>query len=118
MEKVLVVENNDLNLKLFYDLLMTKKCEVVTSKDSVGVTEITSREKSDPILMDIQLNGGISGINLIIALKKNTVTKYIPIITITAFVMKNDVYLSKPFSIDSFFKAIDNFINSKPLVQR
>ena len=49
---------------------MTKKCEVVTSKDGVGVTEIASKEKSDLILTDIQPNDGISGINLIKALKK------------------------------------------------
>ena len=103
---------------------MTKKCEVVTSRDGVGVTEIASKEKSDLILTDIQLNDGISGINLIKALKKNTVTKYIPIIAITAFVMKNDeveisksgcdIYLSKPVSIDSFFKAIDNLSTQNP----
>ena len=110
---------------------MTKKCEVVTSKDSVGVAEIASKEKPDLILMDIHFNGSISVITLIKALKKNTITKYIPIIAITAFAIKNDkveisksgceiylLYFSKPISIDSFFKAIDNFINSKPLVQR
>lgn len=70
MGKVLIVEDNNLNLKLFYDLLMTKKCEVVTSKDGVGVTEIASKEKPYLILTDIQLNDGISGINLIKALKK------------------------------------------------
>jgi len=128
MGKVLVVEDNNLNLKLFYDLLMIKKCEIVVSKDGVGVIEIASREALDLILMDIQLGSGISGIDLIKDLKKNIMTKHIPIIAITAFAMKNDeaeisrsgcdMYLQKPVSIDSFFKAIDNFINPKPPIQR
>ena len=128
MGKVLVVEDNNLNLKLFYDLLMIKKCEVVVSKDGVGVIEIASREALDLILMDIQLGSSISGIDLIKDLKKNIMTKHIPIIAITAFAMKNDeaeisrsgcdMYLQKPVSIDSFFKAIDNFINPKPPIQR
>lgn len=70
MGKVLVVEDNNLNLKLFYDLLMIKKYEIVVSKDGVGVIEIASREALDLILMDIQLDSGISGIDLIKDLKK------------------------------------------------
>ena len=128
MGKVLVVEDNNLNLKLFYDLLMIKKCEIVVSKDGVGVIEIASKEALDLILMDIQLGSGISGIDLIKDLKKNIMTKHIPIIAITAFAMKNDeaeisrsgcdMYLQKPVSIDNFFKAIDNFINTKTPIQR
>ncbi|NRB11036.1 MAG: response regulator [Rickettsiaceae bacterium] len=112
MSKVLVVEDNDLNLKLFRDLLRTRDHDVVESSDGINVTNIVKTEKPDLILMDIQLNG-ISGIDLISDLKKNPETYNIPIIAITAFAMKKDeikisssgcdLYISKPVSIDRFF---------------
>lgn len=119
MGKVLIVEDNELNLKLFHDLLTIQKYDIVISKDGLNIIEISTKEKPDLILMDIQLNG-ISGIDLIKELKQNNATKHIPIIAITAFAMKNDeakisksgcdMYISKPVSIDIFFKAVNKFI--------
>ncbi|MEM6338572.1 MAG: response regulator [Pseudomonadota bacterium] len=119
MGKVLIVEDNELNLKLFHDLLMIQKYDVVISKDGLNIMDITTKEKPDLILMDIQLNE-VSGIDLIKLLKKNSTTKHIPIIAITAFAMKNDeekisesgcdMYISKPVSIDNFFSAVNKFI--------
>jgi len=123
MDKVLIVEDNALNLKLFRDLLKTRKCEVITSKDGLGINEIVLNEKPNLVLIDIQLNG-ISGLDLIIDLKQNPETKHIPIIAITAFAMKKDaikiiesgcdMYLPKPVSIHNFFEAVDQFINLTP----
>jgi len=120
MNKVLIVEDNELNLKLFHDLLLIQKLEVIISRDGIGVEELAVNEKPDLILMDIQLINGVSGIDLIKDLKANPSTSHIPIIAITAFAMKNDeirinesgcdMYLSKPVSIDNFFKAVDRFI--------
>jgi two-component system cell cycle response regulator DivK len=122
MGKVLIVEDNDLNLKLFHDLLMIQKHEIVISKDGKGLLDLTIKENPDLILMDIQLNG-ISGLDLIQELKNEIITKHIPIIAITAFAMKNDetkisksgcdMYISKPVSIDNFFKSVNQFI--KPI---
>lgn len=123
MCKVLIVEDNELNLKLFRDLLIMRNHEVITSRDGVGVVPIVEKELPDLILMDIQLRG-ISGIDLIKELKNNANTKKIPIIAITAFAMKNDatkiaesgcdMYLPKPVPVDVFFSAIDKFTdNSK-----
>lgn len=116
MGKVLIVEDNELNLKLFYDLLTIQKYDIAISKDGLNIVKITIEEKPDLILMDIQLNG-ISGMDLIKELKQNHATKHIPI---TAFAMKNDeakisksgcdMYISKPVSIDVFFKAVDQFV--------
>ena len=121
MGKVLVVEDNELNLKLFHDLLMIKNHEVIISKDGLNIVEIVIELVPDLILMDIQL-ADISGIDLIRALKKNPKTKKIPIIAITAFAMKNDeirisesgcdLYLSKPVSIDNFFLSVERFIGN------
>ncbi len=120
MGKVLIVEDNELNLKLFHDLLMIQKYDVVISKDGLNIMDITIKEKPDLILMDIQLNE-VSGIDLIKILKKNNTTKHIPIIAITAFAMKSDeakisksgcdMYISKPVSIDNFFSAVNKFVN-------
>jgi two-component system, cell cycle response regulator DivK len=122
MGKVLIVEDNDLNLKLFHDLLMIQKHEIVISKDGIGLLDLAIKEKPDLILMDIQLNG-VSGIDLIKELKHEKNTKHIPIIAITAFAMKNDetkisksgcdMYISKPVSIDNFFESVNQFI--KPI---
>jgi len=118
MSKVLIVEDNDLNLKLFHDLLLIQNYEVITSKDGIGIPLIVKEERPDLILMDIQLNG-ISGIDIIKELKEDPETSDIPIIAITAFAMKNDeakisesgcdMYLSKPVSIDLFFDALNKF---------
>lgn len=118
MNKVLVVEDNALNLKLFCDLLSIQHYEVITSKDGKNVLDMVKNEKPNLILMDIQLKG-ISGIDIIKELKADKETLDIPIIAITAFAMKNDeikiresgcnLYLSKPVSIDRFFEAVEHY---------
>ncbi len=122
MIKVLIIEDNELNLKLFKDLLTTRNYEIITSKDGIGLKSLVKKETPNLILMDIQL-GGLSGIELIKELKMDEDTKKIPIIAVTAFAMKNDqtkifeagcdTYLSKPVSIDAFFNAIDKFTKDK-----
>jgi len=119
MGRVLIVEDNELNLKLFHDLLVIQNYDVITSRDGKGIVDIVNQQKPDLILMDIQLNG-ISGIDIIKNLKANNKTSNIPIIAITAFAMKNDeekisesgcdMYLSKPVSIDHFFLALNKFM--------
>lgn len=118
MNKVLIVEDNELNLKLFHDLLLIQHYEVIISKDGIGIPAIVKQQHPDIILMDIQLNG-VSGIDVIRELKDDPETANVPIIAITAFAMKNDeakisesgcdMYLSKPVSIDLFFDALNKF---------
>ena len=119
MAKVLVVEDNELNLKLFRDLLSIKNHEVVSSKEGHDAFELAKTESPELILMDIQLNG-ISGLDIIKELKGSLGTAHIPIIAVTAFAMKHDeikimesgcdMYLSKPLSIDQLFDAISRYI--------
>lgn len=118
MGKVLIVEDNELNLKLFHDLLIIQNYDVITSRDGLDIMAIVEKEHPDLILMDIQLSG-ISGIDIIKELKNTPISSHIPIIVITAFAMKNDevrisesgcdMYLSKPVSIDHFFEALNKF---------
>lgn len=121
MGRVLIVEDNELNVKLFHDLLTIQNHEVVISRDGIDIINLATTTKPDLILMDIHLNG-LSGIDLIQDLKRNEGTKHIPIIAVTAFAMKVDqarisssgcdMYLSKPVSIDKFFRAVEKFIPS------
>lgn len=119
MNKVLVVEDNALNMKLFCDLLSLEKCKIITSCCGGGVVDLVKSERPNLILMDIQL-GDMSGIDIIKNLKADNDTSDIPIISITAYAMKQDeilitesgcdLYLSKPVSIDNFFQAIRQFL--------
>lgn len=119
MAKVLVVEDNELNLKLFCDLLSIKKHEVITSQAGHDAFQLAKDRQPDLILMDIQLNG-ISGLDIVKELKNSSDTSLIPIIAVTALAMKHDeekiiaegcdMYLSKPLSIEQLFDAIAKYI--------
>lgn len=121
MAKVLVVEDNELNMKLFHDLLSILKCEVIGSRTGVGAVDFCRKHTPDIILMDIQLDG-ISGIDLIKEIKADLSLKTIPLIAISAYAMKNeeakilqsgcDKYLQKPLSIDEFFATIKYYLGS------
>lgn len=120
MAKIIVVEDNDLNLKLFCDLLAVKGHEVVVVQKGAEVYDTVCAQKPDLVMMDIQLKDDISGLEATKLLKSNMETAAIPVIVITAFAMKHDeerilssgcdMYLFKPISIDAFFEAVDHFI--------
>ncbi len=116
--KVLVVEDNELNLKLFSDLLEANGYEVIQSRDGKNVDEICKQTSPALIVMDIQLPN-ISGLDLIQRLKIDENFKHIPIIAVTAFAMTDDKenilssgceeYLSKPISIAGFLEAVRKY---------
>lgn len=122
MAKILVVEDNDLNLKLFKDLLHVKGHEVLVSQEGHDAFDIAKNDMPDLILMDIQLRG-ISGIDIVKEIKSFPATSSIPVIAVTAFAMKNDeerfisegcdMYLAKPLSIDALYNAINKYVPSK-----
>lgn len=119
MPSVVVVEDNELNLKLFHDLLTILKCKVIATKTGSNALGITRSSKPDLVLMDIQLDG-MSGIDLIKQIKSSPDLKDIPIIAVSAFAMKHeemkirqsgcDLYLAKPVAIEDFFNAVKKFI--------
>jgi CheY-like chemotaxis protein len=119
MAKILVVEDNALNLKLFRDLLSLKNHEVISSQEGHDAFQLAKDQQPDLILMDIQLSG-ISGKDIIHELKASQQTQTIPVIAVTAFAMKNDeekiladgfdMYLSKPLSINQLFDAVDKYL--------
>ncbi|MES2215173.1 MAG: response regulator [Pseudomonadota bacterium] len=121
MGRILVVEDNELNLKLFCDLLSLRNHQVMHCSEGKVVVGIVEKERPDLILMDIQLHDTVSGLDVVSMLKNNPSTEHIPIIVITAFAMKHDeikiaksgcdMYLSKPVSIDNFFAAVLKYVN-------
>ena len=116
---VLVVEDNELNMKLFNDLLEAHGYKVVQTRDGLSALEIARKHMPDLILMDIQLPE-VSGIEVTKWLKEDPDLKRIPVIAVTAFAMKGDeqkireggceAYISKPISVVGFLQTIDKFL--------
>ena len=118
---VLIVEDNELNMKLFHDLLEAHGYGTVETRSGVEAVGLARKHKPDLILMDIQLPE-VSGIEVIQWIKDDDALKNIPIIAITAYAMKGDeekirnsgceAYLSKPISVVKFLETVRNYIGS------
>jgi two-component system, cell cycle response regulator DivK len=116
---ILVVEDNELNMKLFNDLLEAHNYRVVQTRDGLSALELARKHMPDLILMDIQLPE-VSGIEVTKWLKEDDDLKRIPVIAVTAFAMKGDeqkireggceAYISKPISVVNFLQTIDGFL--------
>jgi two-component system cell cycle response regulator DivK len=119
---VLIVEDNELNMKLFNDLLETRGCRVVQTRQGVEAMDLARKHRPDLILMDIQLPE-VSGLQVTQWLKDDDELRAIPIIAVTAFAMKGDeekirqggceAYLSKPISVAKFFETVDSFLGAR-----
>ena len=124
-KRILIVEDNDLNLKLFRDLLTAHGYETIETKEGLEAITLTRSERPDLILMDIQLPE-ISGLDVTRKLKSELALSSIPIIAVTAFAMKDDeekilaagceAYISKPISIVPFLNTVRKFLGEEELV--
>lgn len=116
---VLIVEDNELNMKLFHDLLSAHGYGTLKSTNGINAMELAREHKPDLILMDIQLPE-VSGIDVIKWLKEDPELAPIPVIAVTAFAMRGDEeriraagcedYISKPISVGPFLKSIGELI--------
>jgi two-component system cell cycle response regulator DivK len=116
---VMVFEDNELNAKLFRDLLEAQHYRTLHYRDGTNVLNVVREHKPDLIMMDIQLPE-VSGIELTRQLKSDPELKSIPVIAVTAFAMKGDeerirsggcdAYLSKPISVQQFLNAVKQFL--------
>lgn len=117
---VLIVEDNELNMKLFHDLLEAHGFDTLETKDGNEVLDIARANKPDLILMDIQLPE-VSGLDVTRWLKDDDDLKHIPVVAVTAFAMKGDEqkireggcedYISKPISVTNFMEVIEKYLN-------
>ena len=119
-KKVLIVEDNDLNMKLFNDLLVAHGYGTLQTKDGAEALTLARQHRPDLILMDIQLPE-VSGLQVTQWIKEDKDLRGIPIIAVTAFAMKGDeekireggceAYIAKPISVASFLRTVERFLS-------
>lgn len=119
-KKILIVEDNELNMKLFQDLLEVHGYETIQTKDGRETLELAREHDPDPILMDIQLPE-VSGLEVTKWLKEADDLCEIPVIAVTAFAMKGDeekirsggcaAYIAKPISVAKFIETINSVLD-------
>jgi two-component system cell cycle response regulator DivK len=117
---VLIVEDNELNMKLFNDLLEAHGYTTIQTNSGVEAVELARRHRPNLILMDIQLPE-VSGLEVTQWLKDDDELRSIPIVAITAFAMRGDeekirqggceAYLSKPISVVKFLETVRNYVS-------
>jgi two-component system, cell cycle response regulator DivK len=118
---VLIVEDNELNMKLFHDLLEAHGYIIVGTRNGVEAIELARTHRPDLILMDIQLPE-VSGLEVTKWIKDDPELHAIPVVAVTAFAMKGDeerirqggceAYLSKPISVAKFMETIRRFLGA------
>ena len=117
---VLIVEDNELNMKLFHDLLDAHGYRTLQTREGMEALEIARSERPDLILMDIQLPE-ISGLEITKWIKEDDNLRHIPVIAVTAFAMKGDeekirdggceAYIAKPISVSLFLDTVKKFLD-------
>jgi two-component system cell cycle response regulator DivK len=116
--KILIVEDNVLNMKLFNDLLEAHGYTTLQAMDGLDTLRIARLHKPDLILMDIQLPE-VSGLEITKRLKADEDLRAIPVLAVTAFAMQGDEakirragcdgYMTKPISIAGFLQVIEQY---------
>jgi two-component system cell cycle response regulator DivK len=119
---VLIVEDNELNMKLFNDLLEAHGYATVQTRNGMEAIDLARLHRPDLILMDIQLPE-VSGLQVTQWIKNDEELKHIPVIAITAFAMKGDeekirqggceAYLSKPISVVKFLETVKSYLGER-----
>ena len=117
---VLIVEDNELNMKLFHDLLEAHGYQTFEARTGPEALKLAAEHRPDLILMDIQLPE-VSGLEVTQKIKDNAELADIPIIAVTAFAMKGDEerirqggcedYIAKPISVASFLEKVKRYLD-------
>jgi two-component system cell cycle response regulator DivK len=116
---VLIVEDNELNMKLFHDLLEAHGFDTLQTRTGIEALKLARENRPDLILMDIQLPE-VSGLEVTKWIKEDESISSIPIVAVTAFAMKGDeerirqggceAYISKPISVSKFLETVKSFL--------
>jgi two-component system, cell cycle response regulator DivK len=119
-KKVLVVEDNELNLRLFCDLLRAHDYDAEAVRDGREALDRARAFEPDLIVMDIQMPY-VTGLELTIAIRADTELAAIPIMAVTAYAGKGDeeriraagadAYVSKPISLLRFIETVEGLVN-------
>jgi two-component system, cell cycle response regulator DivK len=119
LPSVLIVEDNELNMKLFNDLLSAHGYKTIQTRNGFEALELARKHQPNLIVMDIQLPE-VSGLEVTQWIKDDDDLRHIPIVAVTAFAMKGDeerirsggceAYISKPISVMSFLDTVRKLI--------
>ena len=120
MKTILLVEDNELNKKVMYDLLTAHGYNVLETREGMEGMRLAREQRPDLILLDIQLPD-VSGLEVSRWLKEDDDLRSIPVIAVTAFAMRGDqerileagcdAYISKPISVALLLQSLRNFLN-------
>jgi two-component system cell cycle response regulator DivK len=118
-KKLLIVEDNELNLKLYLYTLRPIDAQILISRNGHEALNLILKEKPDLVILDIQIPG-ISGIEVAKTVRQNPALANIPLIAVTAYTMVGDkekilnagcdYYLSKPIDTRAFLKIIQTIL--------
>ena len=118
-KSVMIVEDNELNMKLFNDLLEANGYRTIKTRNGLEALDLAREHHPDLILMDIQLPE-VSGLEVTKWLKEDDELHTIPVIAVTAFAMKGDeerirrggceAYISRPISVSTFVETVKSYI--------
>ena len=122
MSLVLIVEDNEKNMKLARDILQAKGYQTVEAETGEAGVKLAKERKPDLVLMDIQLPG-INGIEAFRQLRAETATAKIPVVALTASVTPTDrsqitaagfdAFISKPISLKEFVETVKRLIEGR-----
>ncbi len=117
--RVLIVEDNPLNLKLIRDVLEFQGFDVVTARSGEEGVEVAATNAPDLILMDLQLPG-IGGHEALQRIHADPRSREVPVVAVTAFAMKEDIeraeaagfagYIAKPISVRALPEQLAQFL--------
>jgi len=123
MSLILIVEDNEKNMKLVRDVLQAKGYATIEAGTGEDGVRLAGERKPDLVLMDIQLPG-ISGIEALRQLRASRETAGIPAIAVTASVMQQDrkqiteagfdAYIGKPINLKEFLETVRTVLESNP----
>lgn len=118
-KKVLIVEDNELNLKLFCDLLRAHGYDACPVSDGRDALAMVRSFAPDLVIMDIQMPH-VSGLDLIAVMKTDPALRAIPIMAVTAYAAHGDeeriraagaeAYVSKPISVMRFVRSVESLL--------
>ena len=120
-KQVMIVEDNELNMKLFRDLIEASGYTTIQTRNGMEALDLARKHRPDLILMDIQLPE-VSGLEVTKWIMEDDTLKSIPVIAATAFAMKGDeerirdggceAYLSKPISVGKFLETVRAYLGA------
>jgi CheY-like chemotaxis protein len=126
VKRVLVVDDNDLNLKLMTYVLATEDCEVVTALDAKRARAALAASHFDLVLLDLQLPD-MDGLSLTRLLREDPTTSQLVIVAVTAYAMKGDEeraraagvndYVTKPIAKDQLRKLVSRLLRPEQVAE-